>query len=608
VTAPYEPTLGSIPNAHGTHFRAWAPKPGRVELVIEGANGQRTVPMTRDEAGYWTARTLDGPGARYGYLLDGEGPFPDPCSRSQPEGVHALSEVVDAAAFAWSDGGWTPPPCHEAVIYEMHVGTFTREGTFDAALTHLPGLAAMGVNAVELMPIAEFAGDRNWGYDGVALFAPESSYGGPDGLRRFVDAAHRAGLAVLLDVVYNHFGPAGNYTGLYAAEYLDPTENTPWGAAINFLSDDVRRFYRENLLHWVHEYHIDGFRFDATNRIIDRSTRHILGELADAVRACPRPGQPPAWLIAETHENDPRYFAATPAGHGFDAVWADDFHHQVRVLICGDRDGYFANFSGIAGELAETIAHGFFYEGAIEPETGAPRGSPARDVPWSAFVYCLQNHDQAGNRAFGERLTATASHADLRAATLLLLLLPQVPMLFQGQECFAQAPFQYFTDHDEDLGRLVTEGRRREFATFGAFIDPQLRHAIPDPQDEATFLRSKLDRDEAAAGVGRLALDFHAALLAIRHGDPLLCAYRRERLPIATATNERALLLGFEATGERRWLAANFGEEVALPFAASADVVLHTEEARFGGNRSAPRFDDGALVLPRHSAAWLAPD
>ncbi|MGI8926806.1 MAG: malto-oligosyltrehalose trehalohydrolase, partial [Tepidiformaceae bacterium] len=498
-------TLGAIPGPSGVSFRVWAPRPRSLELVLRGPAGERRLTPERDgEYAVAFVPALES-GARYGYLIDGEGPFPDPCSRSQPDGVHGLSEVTAPGAFAGRTRAFAPPALSELVIYECHIGTLTTAGTFDAAIAELPRLRGLGVTAIELMPVASFPGRWNWGYDGVALFAPAAVYGGPDGLRRLVDAAHEAGLAVLLDVVYNHFGPDGNYLGLYSDRYLTDLHQTPWGAAVNYddaASAEVRRFVRENMLMWVHEYRIDGFRLDATNAIIDASPLHILAELRDAL-GDGWGGTPPI-LIAETDENDVRYLRPPDeGGFGFDAVWADDFHHALRVLLGGAREGYYASYGGSAAELARTVAQGFLYEGQVDPVLGEPRGTPARDRPWRQFVYCIQNHDQVGNRALGDRLSKTVSPANFRVAMLLLLLLPQTPLLFQGQEYAASTPFLYFTDHEPGLGRRVTEGRRTEFAAFAAFSDPRARERIPDPQAAETFLRSKLDPAEATNDAGR---------------------------------------------------------------------------------------------------------
>ncbi len=610
--AAWGATLGAIVRPEGVEFRVWAPRPERVELVLTGpaGGGRRVVPTERDGE-YRVARVAGaGPGTRYRYLLDGAGPFPDPCSRGQPQGVHEASEVVDPATFTWTDAGWQAPPVADLIVYECHIGTLTPEGRFDTAIGQLGRLRDLGVTAIEIMPVSSFPGYWNWGYDGVMPFAPAAAYGGPEGLRRLVDAAHGAGLAVILDVVYNHFGPDGNYTGLYADGYLNPRHQTPWGAAINYDgpgSSEVRRFVIENLLHWVHEYHIDGFRLDATFAMVDASPRHILAEIADALDQHRR-GDRRAYLIAETHENDPAYLRPTAAGgYGFDAVWADDYHHAARTIVQPERQGYLANYAGTAPELARTIAQGFLFEGQTDASRGEARGKPAREQPWHQFVYCIQNHDQIGNRAFGQRLNVTAAHADFLASSLLLLLLPQTPLLFQGQEFLASTPFLYFTDHNAELGRLVTEGRRREFAPFAAFNDPAVRELIPDPQDPKTFARSQLNHDEAAYGAGLLARDLYREALRLRLADPVLRAARRSRPPLETRAEAKAVLVAIATAEGRRVLVANFGDEAtfAHPAAGRLHLALHTGEPRFGGNGLAPRAEADRLIVPGHSAALL---
>jgi maltooligosyltrehalose trehalohydrolase len=610
LTTDWQPSLGAVAGPGSTIFRVWAPRPARVDLVLREGDDERVLPMQRDGE-YWALEVPGaGAGHRYGYLLDGQGPFPDPCSRSQPEGVHALSEIVDPAAFAWHDRAFPPPDVADLVIYEAHAGTLTTEGTFEAAARELPRLADLGVTAIEIMPVAAFPGRWNWGYDGVALFAPAAVYGGPDGLRGLVDEAHRAGLAVILDVVYNHFGPDGNYTSLYSERYLTSRHTTPWGDAVNFDdagSAEVRRFFVENILHWTHEYHIDGFRLDATHAIHDDSPVHILADLRLALEQHPRAGRVP-YLIAETDENDVRYLrSVAEGGYGLDAVWADDFHHVVRTLLRPEREGYLAAFEGTAGELARVIGQGFLFEGQDDPFSGRPRGTPAREQPWRQFVYCLQNHDQVGNRAFGDRLNDVAARADLLAATLLLLLLPQTPLLFQGQEFLASTPFLYFTDHEPELGRLVTEGRRSEFGAFTAFSDPVLRERIPDPQDPLTFCRSRLHLDEAETGLRALAVDFHRELLGLRRDDAVLADARRERWPVRAISRDRAVLVEMGGPSPR-WLAANFGELVEFELECSEpDVIIHSAEPRFGGNGMGPEAAPRRVGLPPHTAAFLRP-
>lgn len=606
----WQPALGAVPGADGTHFRVWAPKPASVELVLYDGGSERTVEMHSDGE-YRTAHLPDvGAGARYAYRLDGEGPYPDPCSRSQPEGVHAPSEVVHASAFAWTDGSWRPPAPHDLAVYELHVGTLTPEGSFDAAVGQLERIKSLGVTAVEVMPVASFDGRWNWGYDGVALYAPAAVYGGPDGFRRFADAAHATGLAVVLDVVYNHLGPSGNYTSLYSDHYYTSKHHTAWGDALNFDDTDsehVRRFFVENLLHWIHEYHVDGFRLDATFAIQDDSERHMLAELSDARRQYRRTQHVP-YLIAETHENDVRYIqSVAEGGFGFDAVWADDFHHIVRVMITHEREGYYQSYEGTADELAAVVQGGFFYSGQHDPNMGEPRGTDASGQPPYHFVYVVQNHDQVGNRAFGQRLNVTASHADFLAASALLLLLPQTPMLFQGQEFLASTPFLYFTDHAPELGRLVTEGRRKEFASFAAFDDPSIRELIPDPQDPKTFQRSKLNLDEAGFGAGLLASRLYSELLTLRREDPVLKAARVEKPRIRTAAAGRAALIELSSSEGTRAVAVNLGEAQALslPDGASYELRLHTGEPRFGGSGAGPELREKELLLPPHSAAFL---
>jgi len=598
--AAWTPTLGAVVTPEGARFRVWAPRPREIELILHLPDGERVVPMARDGE-YRIATVPDaGVGTRYRYRLDGEGPFPDPCSRSQPEGIHGPSEVVDPTAFPWTDAAWVAPDFADVAIYECHIGTLTPGGTFDAAIAQLPRIRDLGVTAIELCPVSSFPGRWNWGYDGVMPYAPAAPYGGPEALRRFVDAAHAAGLAVIMDVVYNHFGPDGNYTGLYSEHYLTGKHKNPWGDSVNYDdvgSAEVRRYVIENLLHFVHEHHIDGFRLDASFAMIDESERHVLAEIADTLEARKR-GRARAYLTAETDEHDGRYFLPTSAGgYGFDAAWADDFHHGVRTIMQPERQGYLAEYAGTTAELARGIARGFLFE----------KGIPARDAAWPSFIYCIQNHDQIGNRAFGQRLNVTAAHADFLAASLLLLLLPQTPLLFQGQEFLASTPFLYFTDHNDELGKLVTEGRRREFAGFAQFSDPAVRERIPDPQSPDTFRRSVLHLDEAAYGIGLLTQDLYRDALRLRATDPALVAARRDRPAIATTTEGKALVLWFMVRGETRALVVNFGDDATLtvPGASSLSPLLHTGQSHYGGDGRALEMDGDRVTVPGHSAALL---
>jgi maltooligosyltrehalose trehalohydrolase len=535
--APWRPSLGAWPDpdGDGVRFRVWAPRADRVAVIAEGTP---PLPLGREPDGQFAglSRGLK-PGARYRYALDGRGPFPDPASRFQPEGVHGPSAVVDPGAFAWTDAGWRGVPRRELALYELHVGTFSPEGTFAGAAARLGHLAAMGVNAVELMPLADFPGRWNWGYDGVFPFAPARCYGPPDDLRRLVDRAHALGLAVLLDVVYNHFGPDGNIVGEFAAEYASARHRTPWGPAVNLDgpgSEPVRAYVIENALHWLHEYHLDGLRLDATHALIDEGPRHVLAELAAAVRGRGPRGRP-IHLIAEDHRNlAPLLRPEDAGGLGLDAVWSDDFHHVARRLLAGDTAGVFRDFAGTVPELVTVLNDGWLHRGAFSIHRGKPRGTDPAGLSSDQFVIFLQNHDRIGNRAFGERLHHQIDPAAFRAATALFLLAPQVPLIFMGQEWAAGTPFRFFADHRPELARLVAEGRRREFASYPEFADPATREQIPDPADPATFAASRLDWSEPLREPHTGTLRLHRACLDLRHREGRM--HRAEALDADTLT------------------------------------------------------------------------
>lgn len=608
------PDLGATVTPAGVAFRVWAPAARRVEVVIEQGATQVSHRLTPAAEGYHAGLVADaGAGARYRFLVDGAGPFPDPCARFQPEGPHGPSHVVDPAAFAWTDAAWPGRRADGLVIYELHVGAFTTDGTFDAIIPELPRLVALGVTAIELMPVAEFPGRWNWGYDGVGLFAPSHVYGGPAGLRRLVDAAHRAGLAVILDAVYNHLGPDGNYLRAFSPYYFTDRSATPWGEAINFdgpHSRPVRDFICASACRWLAEYHLDGLRLDAVHAIADAGSVHILEELAARARAAvPRP----VVIIAESDANDVRLMRPPAAGgYGLDGVWADDFHHALRVRLTGEREGYYAGYTGTTTEIARAVAEGFVYQGQVSPTTGAARGTRVTDEPASAFVFCLQNHDQVGNRAEGERLTVLADRNSLNAATALLLLAPETPLLFMGQEYAATTPFLYFTDHQAELGRLVTEGRRQEFAGFPAFRDPERRAQIPDPQAEATFLRSKLDAAERARNAATERL--HRDLLALRRDDPVLRHQDRPRTAARALSSDMVAVERHSSDG-RRLLLVNFGDAARVAWhAATADggrgwrLLWWSGAAGYGGASAPPDItsDPHALWLPARCAVLLA--
>ncbi len=494
----------------------WAPDASSVEL----ATGDARHPMRRDDFGWWHAAMALAPGSAYGFVVDGDGPFPDPRSASQPSGVHGLSETVDHGAFRWTDDGWRAPALGSGVIYELHVGTFTPSGTFDGVVERLGDLVELGVTHLELMPVAEFSGDRGWGYDGVALYAPHRAYGGPDGLKRLVDAAHAHGLAVLLDVVYNHHGPDGNYLGRYGP-YFSDKYSTAWGAAVNLDeagSHEVRRFVVDNAVMWLRDYHFDGLRLDAMQAVYDMSAIHIGEEIVAAARELEaRTGR--AFVItAESDLNDTRLVRpVAEGGYGMDAAWADDIHHALHVALAGETSGYYADFTR-PELLARALHDPYLYAGDYAPARGRRHGRPAGDIPGHRFVACLQNHDQIGNRARGERLAHLVSHGRARIGAALLLTSPYVPLLFAGEEWAASAPFRYFTGHESpDLAASVRDGRREEFAAFG--WDPE---SVPDPQDPATFEASRLDWDERAEEPHASMLAWYRELIALRRATPAL--------------------------------------------------------------------------------------
>lgn len=602
---PWQPTLGAWPGPHGTHFRVWAPAAQTVEVIFDAPAKIPSRFLQRGENGYFAAVFPEiTTGDRYRYRIDGQGPFPDPASRYQPLGVHGPSEVVDPGSYPWSDAGWSGLALEDLVLYELHIGTFTPQGTFLAAIEKLPYLVDLGITALELMPLADFPGNRNWGYDGVSLFAPPRCYGRPEDLRRLIDAAHHLGLAVFLDVVYNHLGPDGNYLGVYSSDYFSDRHQTAWGAALNFDGDNsqqVRGFFIENALHWVHEYHVDGLRLDATHAIFDSRPRHFLAELAGKVHAAV-PGKR-VLVIAEDHRNRSSMLQpeSVQGGWGLDGVWADDFHHQVRRMLAGDSEGYYRDFTGSAKDLATTLRQGWFYCGAHSPYLNEPRGTETQGIPPRCFVHCIQNHDQVGNRAWGERLHHQVTPAAYRVACALLLCSPATPLLFMGQEWGATTPFQFFTDHNEDLGRLVTAGRRKEFRHFSAFTDPATRERIPDPQAESTFLASRLVWEETAIEPHAGLLRLHQELLRLRKSEPGLRDSDREGYTVEALDSGTIVLVRTPASGPAIVGVFRLRGEGTVDLRAAPVIqglggkrwqkVLTTEDAAFSETPQPPAID-----------------
>jgi maltooligosyltrehalose trehalohydrolase len=542
-TMPFGATVR--PHGDGVDFRLWAPAAGSVELALQPPGGERVfLPTERDLSGWHSLHVPDAAaGWRYRWRIDGGVEVPDPASRFNPDGVHAEGRVEDPAAFAWR-GDWRGRPWHEVVLYEMHVGSFTPEGTYAAARRHLPALAALGVTALQLMPLADFPGRFGWGYDGVLPFAPHASYGEPDELKRFIQAAHDLGLAVMLDVVYNHFGPDGNYLHCYAPTFFSPTHQTAWGAALNFDqpgSETVREFFIHNALYWLGEYQFDGLRFDAVHAMLDDSRPDIMATLSERARAAFP--QRHVHLVLENDSNDAERLALPATPGRFDGQWNGDFHHPVHVLLTGETDGYYGEYApDTLPQLARALTHGLVWTGGPHnsahalPRRRMPDGVT---VPLGSMVNFLQNHDQVGNRAFGERLAALVDEAPLRLVTALMLLHPGTPMLFMGEEWGSTQPFQYFCDWEGELKEAVTQGRRKEFAQFPRFSDPEAQHRIPDPCDVETLRRCQLDpAAEAATSSGKLWRAFYGALLQ-RRRERLM-----PRLPTLSDSGHEAALPG----------------------------------------------------------------
>lgn len=581
--------FGAEPRPGGTAFRLWAPGAARVGLCVDDAAPR---PMQARDDGWHEAFVAGvGAGARYAYLLPDGLRVPDPASRANPDGVHAASRVVDPLAYAWRDGAWRGRPWHEAVTCEIHVGTFTPEGTFAAAADRLAGLASLGITAVELMPVAAFPGRRNWGYDGVLPFAPAACYGTPDDLRRFVDAAHAAGLMVLLDVVYNHFGPEGNYLHAYAPAFFSARHATPWGAGINFDGDGcavVRAFFVHNALYWLEEFHFDGLRIDAVHAIADDSPATIAEEIARTVRE--RFGAArEVHVVLENDRNQASLLRRDAAGRPLVATaqWNDDFHHALHVLATGETDGYYADYAARPlHAFGRALAEGFVYQDDVSAfRGGARRGERCAHLPPDAFVPFAQNHDQVGNRALGERLASIADPGLHRALVACMLLAPSPPLLFMGDEHGATTPFLFFCDFGPELADAVSRGRREEFARFARFSDPQARLAIPDPNDEATFLRSKLDWRQAERTEGRAWLAFHRRLLDHRRRIVVPLAARM-RCGGTFRVDDGVLSVTWTTVdGAALHLVANLSprarEGVALPPGAS--FVAHGDVAAAGG-------------------------
>ncbi len=568
VSTYSEVAIGATHGADGRwRFLVWAPFAHTVEVHLR-APRERFVPMQQESAGYYQAYAEEvEPGSLYTYRLDGQIERPDPASRCQPQDVHGPSQVVDPR-FPWQDQQWGGLPLQAYILYELHVGTFTAAGTFAAIIPHLDALKRLGITAIELMPIAQFPGQRNWGYDGVQPFAAQYSYGGPEGLKHFVNACHQQGLAVVLDVVYNHLGPEGNYLGSFGPYFTDHYK-TPWGAALNFdgpLSDEVRRFFIENAMYWITECHIDALRLDAIHAIMDYSAYPFLEELAAVVHAQAARLNRPAYLIAESNLNDPR-LVRPPAlgGYGLDAQWNDDFHHALHTLLTGEQAGYYQDFGTLA-HLGTAWSTGYVYTGQYSPYRQRRHGHASHLVPAHALVVCAQNHDQVGNRMHGERLSQLVSFERLKLAASVVLLSPYIPLLFMGEEYGETAPFHYFVSHlDPELVEAVRRGRREEFAAFRWQGEP------PDPQAEVTFWHSKLNHALRDQEPHRTLLAFTRELIRLRTGLAALAAMCKETMEVLSYEEQQVLCVRRWSQDEEVVTVFHFGEtsvSLALPVPA----------------------------------------
>ena len=536
-------------------------------------------------------------GLDYAFVIDGDGPFPDPRSPFQPNGVHAASRTVDHATFEWRDAGFRAPPLSSAVLYELHVGTFSPQGTFDGVAGKLDELVDLGVTHLSLLPVNAFSGSRGWGYDGVQLYAPHVAYGGPDGLKRLVDACHRRGLAVILDVVYNHLGPEGNYLERFSPFYFTDRYHTPWGKAVNLdgaHSDEVRRFLCDNALGWLRDYHFDGLRIDAIHAFLDTSATHLLEQLADEVDALEAELERPLVLIAESDLNDPRVIRPREiGGYGIDAQWSDDLHHAIHAVLTGETAGYYGDFGSLA-DVAAALRRAFVYDGRHSRYRKRRHGRPADGLSGHRFLAYLQNHDQVGNRAIGDRIAHVTGPDRQKIGAALVLTSPFVPMIWQGEEWAATSPFHYFTDHgDPKLGEAVRDGRRREFTAFG--WDPE---RIPDPQSPSTFERSRLVWEERERDPHRGVLEWYRELIRLRRAEPVLRDGRREDVEVAFHDDERWLTV---ARGPVTVCVSLGAGERRIPLSDSAPRTIRL------ASKPGAHIEDGAIVVPGDAVAILSP-
>jgi maltooligosyltrehalose trehalohydrolase len=619
---PYGAQLTEESGQRGARFRVAAPGKTRIEVALADARGYQFVELANEGDGNFSRFIADiAAGARYKFRIDGDLILPDPYTRYQPDDAHGDSQIIDPCAYQWRDDNWRGIALDKMIIYELHVGAFTPAGTFAAIIDRLDYLLKLGINAIELMPLADFPGRCNWGYDGVQYFAPDSAYGSVDDLKSLIDAAHQHGIAVIIDVVYNHFGPDGNYLWSYSRDYFTARHKTPWGDAPNFDSEHcelMRTYVQENALFWINEYHADGLRMDATFAIIDDSPRHILAEIAANLHAKKR-ADLPITLIAEDHRNLAQLNWPQPQGFGFDAQWVDDFHHAIHCYFTGENDGYYKNYQGSIDEIVKAYNDGFLYQGEQYESWQKPRGTRPERLRGDEMIVSIQNHDQIGNRAFGERLNEIIDRDAYHLAVALLLLSPFTPMLFMGQEYAAQQPFLFFTNHKEDLGRAVTKGRREEFKDFAIFAHSHECDEIPDPQAETTFQRSQLHLEDHNLPACAPTFRLHQRLIALIKNEPALSQRERARsYAFSPAGDIFALLRRARAhQGNDFFALANLGKEnLSLPIEKLASVLQQAHELQwhspllstlapeYGGNGLGIEVAGDNLLLPGRGL-WL---
>jgi maltooligosyltrehalose trehalohydrolase len=603
----------------GVHFRVWAPSRRTVEVMLGEGDGVAPYELDREGNGYFSGAILNAaPDMRYRYRLDGKNSYPDPTSRFQPDGPHGSSQIIDSDRFGWTDGNWRGIGLAGQIIYEMHIGTFTREGTWNAAMRELENLAQLGVTALEVMPVADFSGGFGWGYDGVDLYAPTRLYGTPDDFRAFVDRAHGIGLAVLLDVVYNHFGPEGAYFKEFSDDYFTDRYENEWGMAINYdgkNSAPVREFITANAGYWIAEFHIDGLRLDATQQIFDSTSPHVMAEIT----RCARRAAPERAIIIIA-ENEPQHVKLVRpderGGYGMDGVWNDDFHHSAVVAVTGRNEAYYTDYHGTPQELVSALKWGYLYQGQRYSWQNQRRGTPAFGVSPATFISYIQNHDQVANSGCGLRLDRLTSPGRYRAITALLLLGPATPMLFQGQEFASSSPFLFFADHRAELAQAVRKGRGEFLAQFRSLATPEMQRLLPDPADRATFERCKLDLNEREAHSEAYTL--HRDLIRLRKHDPVFSKSRAGSFDGAMLGSEAFLIRWFDDQRGDRLLVVNLGADLHLSVAPEPllappegrrwDILWSSESPKYGGAGTAALETEEGWRIPGHAAVALIPE